>query len=75
MQIHSIAKVGVECSYEDEELQIISGKAFCLNPVTSTWDVLWRLGDKQAAEKHKGNEEKKDNTLFHLEPHRDKSKE
>lgn len=41
MQIHSIAKVGVgEWSHEDEELQIISRKAFCLNPATLTWDVL-----------------------------------
>lgn len=74
MQIHSIAKVGGEWSYEDEELQIISRKAFCLNPATSTWDALWRLGDKQAMERHKGKE-KKDNKLFHLDPHRDKSKE
>lgn len=72
IQIHSIAKVGEEWSYEDEELQIISRKAVCLNPATSAWDALRRLGDKQAMEKHRGKEEKKDNKLFHLNPHRDK---
>lgn len=74
MQIHSIAKVGREWSCEDEELKIISKKAFCLNPATSTWDALRRLGDKQAMKTHKGKE-KKDNKRFHLNPHRDKSKE
>lgn len=39
MQMHSMEKVGEEWSYEDEELQIISGKAFCLNQATSTWDA------------------------------------
>lgn len=39
MQIHSIAivYVGGGC---DEELEIISMKAFCLNPATSTLEVL-----------------------------------
>lgn len=59
MLIHSIAKVGGEWSCEDEELKIISRKAFCLNPATSTWDALRRLGDKQAMKKHKGKERKK----------------
>lgn len=66
--------MGGEWIYEDEELQIISRKAFCLNPATSTGDALLRLGDKQVMENHKGKE-KKDNKLFHLNPHRDKSKE
>jgi len=74
IQIHSISKVGVEWFYEDGELLIISSKAFCLNPATSTWDALRRSGDKQAMEKHKGKE-KKDNKLFHLNTHTDKSKE
>lgn len=62
-------------AYEDEELQIISRKAFCLNLATLTWDALRRLGDKQAMEKHKGKEKKKDNKLFHLNTHTDKSEE
>lgn len=66
--------MGGKWSYEDEKLQIISRKAFCLNPATSTGDVTRRLGDKQAMEKHKGKE-KKDNTLFHLNTHSDKSEE
>lgn len=68
IQIHSIPKVGGERSHEDEELQIISREAFCLNPATLTWVALRRLGDKQALEKHKGKE-KRDNKLFHLNPH------
>lgn len=72
IQIHSIAKVegGGGGSREDEELQIISGKAFCLNPATSARDALWRLRDKQPMAKHKGKE-KRDNKLFHLNPHRE----
>jgi len=63
MQIHSIAKVGEKWSYEDEELQIISRKAFCLNQATSTWDELRRLGDKQAS-KNTGEREKNTTNSF-----------
>lgn len=55
--------MGGEWSYEDEELQIISRKAFCLNPATSAWDAPRRLGDKQAMEKHRGKEEKRQQAL------------